>query len=169
MMRSLYAMLALGMLFPLQAAAAQVEVTWQDPSSYRDMQSAQSNQTRFEQRVMSAFDQKFAELAAQLPADQRLEITVTDVDLAGSVVYREIGGTMQEYRFVRHMDTPYMALSYTLYAADGSVLQQGDERIRGREVPGQGLTNAQRRRGVDLIEYESAMLDRWFKQTFQRG
>jgi len=168
-LRPLHIALVAGLLLPLQALAAEVEVTWHEPSSYRDIQAAGSNQSNFEQRVMEAFDAKFAELAAQLPADQRLHITVTNVDLAGTVVMRDVGGTMQEYRYVRHMDFPYMELSYTLYDADGSVLQQGEEKIKGREVPGQGLQTSQRRRGTNMLEYESVMLDRWFKETFEQS
>lgn len=165
-LRPLHVALVAGLLLPLQALAAEVEVTWHEPSSYRDIQAAGSNQSNFEQRVVEAFAAKFSELAAKLPADHSLHITVTNVDLAGAVVMRDVGGTMQEYRYVRHMDFPYMELSYKLYDADGSVIQQGDEKIKGREVPGQGLQTSQRRRGTNMLEYESAMLDRWFNDTF---
>ena len=169
-MRSLYTILALGILLPLQAAAAQIEVTWQNPSGYHDMQSAGTNQTRFEQQVMAAFEREFTKLAAQLPAEQKLNITVTNLDLAGNVEFREANGVMQEIRVVRDMDTPYMALSFVLVDAHGTVLMQGDEAIRGRQA-GSGLTRtAQQRRRLgapNLIEHESIMLESWFNQTFQ--
>ncbi|RUO36699.1 DUF3016 domain-containing protein [Aliidiomarina shirensis] len=168
MLRLLSIAMAAGLVLPLHAVAAEVEVTWHEPDSYKDMQAAESNQERYEKRVMEAFDAKFSELASKLPEDQRLHITVTDVDLAGMVTPREVGGSMQNFRVVENMDYPYMELSYTLYDADGNVLKQvEDERIRGNEVPGQGLSTAERRRGGNLIEYESAMLDRWFRNTFE--
>lgn len=170
MLRLVSIAMAAGLMLPLQALAAEVEVTWHEPSSYKDIRAAESNQERYEKRIMEAFDAKFSELASKLPEDHRLHITVTDVDLAGMVVPREIGGTMQDYRVIENMDYPYMKLSYTLYDGEGNVVQESEEeRIRGREIPGQGLTTAERRRGSNLIEYESAMLDRWFRETFERA
>ncbi|EGN75317.1 Protein of unknown function (DUF3016) [Idiomarina sp. A28L] len=170
MLRLVSIAMAAGLMLPLHAIAAEVEVTWHEPGSYKDIRSGEGNQERYQKRIMEAFDAKFSELASKLPEDQRLHITVTDVDLAGSVVLRDVGGTMQEYRIIENMDYPYMELSYTLYDADGHVVLQAEkERIRGNQVPGQGLSTAERRRGSNLIEYESAMLDRWFRNTFEQN
>lgn len=170
MLRLVSIAMAAGLMLPLHAIAAEVEVTWHEPGKYRDIQAAETNQERYQKRIMEAFDAKFSELASRLPEDQRLHVTVTDVDLAGAVVMRDVAGGMQNYRIIENMDYPYMELSYTLYDADGNVLQQAEkERIRGNEVPGEGLSTAVRRRGSNLIEYESAMLDRWFRHTFEQN
>ncbi|TRW48527.1 DUF3016 domain-containing protein [Aliidiomarina halalkaliphila] len=148
--------------------AADVKVTWQDPSSYRDIQAADMQQARFQEQLFAAFESKFESLAADLPDGYTLSIIVTDVMLAGLVEMHDLQGQPKQMRVIRPGYYPEMKLTYSLVDADGNEVQAGDEHIRGRELFGQGrLESKQRRRGVELIEYEGAMLDRWFKNTFK--
>ncbi|WP_194756816.1 DUF3016 domain-containing protein [Aliidiomarina indica] len=148
--------------------AADVKVTWEEPNKYRDIQASDMHQGRFQEQLFAAFEDKFAALAAELPDDQTLSITVTDVVLAGLIEMRDLQGQPRQMRVIRPGYYPEMKLSYSLVDAEGNEIQSGEEHIRGRELPGQGrLESQQRRRGVELIEYEAAMLDRWFKNTFK--
>jgi len=97
-----------------------------------------------------------------------LQITVTDVDLAGRIVLQDFGAGVQNVRIIEGLDYPGMALSYKLFDADGNVLKEGENRLKGHDLPGQGISTPQRRRGTNIIEYETPMVERWFRNTFER-
>ncbi|RUO27475.1 DUF3016 domain-containing protein [Aliidiomarina sanyensis] len=156
-----------GLLFSMSVSAATVNVTWENPEKYRDIRSADQHQGRFQENLFAAFERKFTDLASGLPEDFTLDITVTDVDLAGNVETHSLRGQPQEVRIIRPGFYPRMRFSYTLSDAEGTIVQTGDENLRGRDMPGEGRLDAQaRRRGVEMIEYEGAMLERWFSTTF---
>lgn len=148
--------------------AASVEVTWQEPESYRDIRAAEESQNRFQARVFDDLEKHFALLAKRLPEDQKLSITVTDLDLAGEVTPENIGGSLRLVRVVRSADFPSITFSYVLTDAEGRVVSEGNERLRGRDLPGQGrpvMRSATSQ--LDALAYERAMLDRWFRFRFE--
>lgn len=166
--------MAAGLMLPMSgliaANAAEVKVTWEEPEKFVDIQVADGNQKRFQERLLAAFEEKFAEFASELPDDQVLHITVTNVDLAGAIEYHDINGVPRELRIVRGHDFPMMMLSYRLVDSDGEVIQEGESRLRGRELPGQGrLSTPSNMRGGEMLEYETPMLREWFKSEFNLG
>ncbi|MCL4409788.1 DUF3016 domain-containing protein [Aliidiomarina haloalkalitolerans] len=165
--------MAAGLMLPITglsaANAADVKVTWEEPSKYVDVQAADGSQKRFQENVFARFEEIFAELASELPSDQTLHITVTNVDLAGAIEYHDINGVPRELRIVRGHDFPMMQLSYKLVDSDGEVIQEGESRMRGRELPGQSrLSTPSSSRGGNLLEYEKPMVTEWFKNEFKQ-
>lgn len=166
-MKKIIIPLLVGLLCTPHAFAAQVQVTWQNPEKYRDIMSADEHQGRFQERVFAVFEQTFAELAADLPADYALNIIVTDVDLAGNVELHRLRGQLEELRIIRPGFYPRMRFSYTLENAEGAIIQAADEDIRGREMPGEGRLETRARFGSSpMLEYERLMLERWFRVAF---
>lgn len=168
-MKTMYLALVGGLLVTSLAPAwaGTAEVIWQEPKNYRDVQAGEELQSRFQERVFKEFEKHFNELAAKLPEQQILKVTVTDVDLAGHVEPRPIGGSLQMLRIVNSSDFPAMSFSYEIVDATGAVIASGEEKLRGRDLPGQGRVHNQANSPHELLDYERAMLDRWFRLRFE--
>ena len=100
-----------------ETAETKVEITWQDPKSYTDVRPSNESRKSFRNRVFKSLDEYFNKLAEALPEGQTLEVTVTDLDLAG-----EVWPTMRAGAFdIRIIDTVYiprMEFSYQLKEGD---------------------------------------------------
>lgn len=158
----------LSFAFASSTLAGQASVTWEDSDSYRDVRVGQGVQSRFEERVFEEFEKHFSELAEKLPEDQTIHITVTDLDLAGEVLPNQLDGTMNMVRVIRNSDFPSISFQYHIENSAGERIASGEERLRGRDLPGQGSTYMQGRSQHELLDYERAMLDRWFRFRFEQ-
>lgn len=94
-----------------------------------------------------------------LPQGQRLEIEITDVDLAGR--YEPWHVDTHDVRYMRDVTWPRVDLEYRLLAGD-------EEIARGKEVliDMNYLSRAGLRSNSDRLRYEKAMLDEWFRGRF---
>lgn len=153
--------------FATNAWAGTAEVTWHEPENYRDIRAGDEVQSRFQARVFSEFEKHFNLLAEKLPAQQVLKINVTDLDLAGEVMPQPYNGGLQLLRIIKSSDFPQIEFSYERLNGAGEVIESGEERLRGRDLPGQGRTYRQASSQHELIDYERAMLDRWFRLRFE--
>lgn len=157
----------LSSLFSVNAWAATAEVTWHEPESYRDIRASNEIESRFQARVFAELEKHFESLAEQLPDNQVLKIVVTDVDLAGEIELQPMNGGLGSLRIVRGFDFPSMKFSYELVTAEGKIIVQGEERIRGRDVPGKGRPYRRSAGAEQMLAAEYAMLDRWFRFRFK--
>lgn len=100
--------------------------------------------------------------ARRLPAGQRLEIRLTDLDRAGRLEPWQRGaGT--ELRVVRSVTPPRIDLDFRLLAADGGVLREGSRRLR--DAGFEWSTGA--RNPTDRWRHEKALLERWLDREFR--
>ena len=162
-LRSLLAAMLLGLVPMVQAAT--LEVSWQDIANYRDIRAVNEPQKRFEQHVTSALAEHLTQLAAQLPADHVLRITVTDLDLAGRVEPM-FSDTFQTTRVLNRIDYPMIHFNYDYSDGSGAVLQSGEERLKDM-----GQLESRRTMmasGRDQFFHEKRLLDDWFKQAFTK-
>lgn len=141
--------------------AAQVEVNWQTPEKYTDIRPANQSRSGFHKQVFAQLEKHLNKLAEALPDDQKLSITVTNVDLAGQVWPASFVGLSRaggDIRVIKNIDIPRLHFSYTLTAADGTVLQ-------GDEVELKDMSFLDRDLGIrksDAFRYEKRMLSEWF-------
>jgi hypothetical protein len=103
------------------------------------------------------------EAARLLPADQKLVINVTDVDLAGYYDPRQLAS--REVRIVKDQYPPRIVLDFRLLAADGSVVKEGQRNLWD---PG-FLSSPSLAFANDYLRYEKAMLDEWMQREFGKG
>ncbi|MEP7184874.1 MAG: DUF3016 domain-containing protein [Rhodanobacter sp.] len=100
-----------------------------------------------------------ARRAAQILAPgQRLDIEVTDVDLAGE--YEPwLGPDFNDVRIVKNIYPPRINLDFTLYGADGKVLREGSRKLRDPSFLSDGV-------GIDqnALRYEKSLIDRWLRK-----
>lgn len=140
--------------------AGTVEVNWINPTSFTD-----SGNSEFDKpHTLEALAATMQQLGTRyLPADQRLALEVTDVDLAGTVM-PDTNRSGLERRVMRgRQDVPRIVLRYTLYDATGQVLTRGAETITDLDYLRRFPT---RRENAQPLDYEKRMLDDWFKHRF---
>ena len=143
------------------ASAANVEVQWQDPQHYRDVESPWGAQTKFQQSIFKELDKTFQKEAARLPADQTLHVTVNNLDLAGQVEYFW-HGYPEGLRVIRRVDFPRMELSYRLLGADNKVLKQGEAKLQNL-----GFQDDIRAAfDPSPLRYEKSLVRDWAQKTF---
>ena len=144
-----------------EAAETKVEITWQDPKSYTDVRPSNESRKSFRNRVFKSLDEYFNKLAEALPEGQTLEVTVTDLDLAG-----EVWPTMRAGAFdIRIIDTVYiprMEFSYQLKEGD-KVVKSADVKIKEMAF----MNRISRARSSDQFRYEKDMIKHWFDDEFE--
>ncbi|QPG05259.1 DUF3016 domain-containing protein [Salinimonas marina] len=149
------------------ASAAQVNVTWQDPDSYRDIQPSNQSRQSFRKMIFADFEKYFTKLAEQLPAEQVLTMTVTDLDLAGQVwpssFLGGMGGT--DVRLVKSVYIPRISFSYTLTDGAGNTLQDAQVKLKDMAFMDRGVRTNRRYRN---LSYEKAMIKDWFDKTLEQ-
>ncbi len=95
-----------------------------------------------------------------LPADQQLEIEITDVDLAGRYEPWNVQAT--DVRFMRDVTWPRIGLKYRLLEG-GTEIAKAAESISDMNY----LTRVGLRSTSDRLRHEKAMLEEWFRGRFQ--
>ncbi|MDV6316827.1 DUF3016 domain-containing protein [Idiomarina sp. HP20-50] len=148
--------------FSVTALAGTAEVSWKDVDSYTDIRPASGLKDRYQQKVMDQLTEHFQGLAAKLPDDQKLEVTVTNVDLTGRVE-PTFGRSSSNYvRIVREIDFPSMEFNYRLVNNAGDVLKEGQANVQNMSFNYDSLASRVRRN--DLY-FEEQMITRWFEKT----
>jgi hypothetical protein len=148
--------------FSFSALAGTAEVSWKDVDSYTDIRPADGLKDRYQQKVMDNLTEHFKSLAAKLPEEQKLEITVTDVDLTGRLEPTFGRSTSNFVRIVREIDFPRMEFDYRLVGSAGEVLKEGQANVKNMSFNYDGLASRVRRN--DLY-FEEEMLTDWFEET----
>ena len=152
------------LLLPLLAgniaiAAADVSVTFANPDNFAEARDAGWGASR--QSWMRALEQALRQRAAPRLADgQRLDVTITDVDLAGSFEPWR-GPQLGSVRIVRDVYPPRIDLTFRLLAADGSVLREGERQLRDMAF----LMRVSAARS-DPLRFEKSLLDDWIEREF---
>jgi len=146
-------------LVPLSHAAT-LEFTWGDPEKFRDIRASDENQDKYQANVMKELEAQFQKEAGKLPADQKLKVDVTDLNLAGEVEYFH-EGFPNGLRVVRNVDFPSMKLSYVLRDGKGQIVKSGDSDFSYMEF-NSGIQILQ---GAKPLHYELDMISKWYKRT----
>jgi hypothetical protein len=94
--------------------------------------------------------------------DQKLTVTITDVDLAGDFE-PERSPRLQDVRIIRDIYPPKINLTFKLTAADGNELKHGT-----RELTDVMFMNNLTFNSNDPLRYEKNLLDDWLRADFAR-
>lgn len=148
------ALAALCLLAAGAASAGTANVTFVQPEKFSDVPFSPSER----EDVLKDLHRHFDKLAATLPADQQLNVEVTDIDLAGETWPARRGG--QDIRIMKGgADWPRMTLHYTI-TQNGKVIKSGTDSLNDMAYQ-QHMT---RYGGDDALRYEKSMLDQWFRE-----
>ena len=150
----------------LAAAATQaasppdsVNVHYKDPQHFTEAKRSFGVHLVRANDYLKPLREYIAQRAARiLSPGQRLDIEVTDVDLAGEYEPWR-GPRFDDVRIVKDIYPPRIDLGFTLYGADGKVLRTGQRKLRDPSFLSHGFAADH-----DTLRYEKALIDRWMRQ-----
>jgi hypothetical protein len=136
-----------------------VKIEWKDPKSFRDVEAVGDIQSRFEMRTFETLTKNLNKEAVKvLKPNQKLELQVTDLDLAGDV-RPTFGATSNDIRIVKDIYPPRITFTYSV-TEDGKVIMVGDEKLKDL-----GFMQSAGRMSDKATKYESKLLTDWLKKT----
>lgn len=146
------------------ATPSRATVSWSDPAEFAEVRDSHGRGlTKAEDWLASL--KKHVERRADrvLPAGQQLEVVFTDVKLAGQFEPWR-GPQFDDVRIVKDIYPPRIELRFVLKSADGSVIEQGDRKLRDLGFLTRSMANTS-----DPLRYEKRMLDDWINRDFVKG
>lgn len=146
----LLAGIMLGLAAPTQAG--EIKAEWKDPKEYRDLRSADGFDKRFRKEFIADFDRFFAKLQQDLPEDVKVELTITDVDLAGRIDY---GTGFDRIRLVEHQYWPRIEFDVVMYKGKNKVYQ---DTVALKDMAFMDRSPALKYRSY---KYEKRMVEKW--------
>lgn len=165
-MQKIFAVVAFSAAFLAGAAWAEpkLSVVFVHPENYSDASYsstfANAKDLADVQRDVARHLQSLAQRL--LPPDDSLKIEILDIDLAGRVEpFRSRIGS--DVRVVRDVSWPSIELRYTLTRGD-KAMPIREERLSDLNY----RSSFNRYHSGDRLRYEKAMLDRWFKERFEK-
>ena len=157
------ALLAATVVPGIAAAHPSVEVRFADPTHFTDLRYTTSDDERDAARLADYLRIYLERRApAHLPQGKRLDVTITDVDMAGELRPSSRSIYMLR-RVVRGVYPPRVDLEFRLVNADGTVEREGRRELRNSAF----LTSRFAQRHTPLA-HEEALLERWLRTEFTR-
>lgn len=159
-MKAISALFA-ALLPALAAAQPAVDVRFGELEKFTDFRLTTSGEERERPDLADELRLYLVRRApAFIPADARLEVTITDVDMAGE--FRPSRRSPHSMlRVVRGVYTPRIDLQFRLIGRDGRVLLEGSREERDPSF----LTSTRGRRD-EVLAHEKALLNRWLAREF---
>lgn len=141
-----------------------VEVTFVAPEKFTDVKTGSLDSDRGRDALLGQLKEHLVMTAAHyLAPGQRLEIQVTDVDLAGGFEPWR-GLDFEDIRIVKDIYPPRVSLEFRLLGADGKVVSEGK-----RQLQDLGFLLTIALPTSDTLRYDKAMLSDWLRQEFKRA
>lgn len=140
-----------------------VSVSWDDPARFTEIRYS-GNRWEAEQGnwVEDLAEYMQARVSKKLPAGQRMEIRITDIDRAGDYEPGR-GPDADRIRVIRDIYPPRLSFSYTRYDANGRVLDQGERKL----VDLGYLHRTTRRYANDPLAHEKRLFDDWVNRELK--
>lgn len=140
-----------------------VNVNWTDPAQFSEIRMSRD---RFD-AVRGDWVNKLAthlrqRASRQLSDGQKLEVLITDIDLAGEFE-PERTRNFESVRMLRDIYPPRIDLSFKLYDAQGTLISEGERKLRDPSYLHQ--TTLLHRN--DSLRYEKRLLDTWVRKEFR--
>lgn len=165
----LYRQVAVAALLAVMAPAAaahpvtppdnRVSVSYDQPQTFSEARIQRSHFVPDRSAWLGTLKTYIEKRAARdVPPGQRLDITITDVKLAGNYEPWR-GPRLDDVRIVRDIYPPRIDLSFKLLDKDGTVLREGSRKLRNMAFMYSGGANDQ-----DTLRYEKALIDRWLRK-----
>lgn len=145
------------------AEVTRINVQFLEPEKFTDIGDSPSPSEKMRQADLNDMRAHIVRRgAAYVPEGQRLEVTFTDIDRAGTFeTWRTppAGDT----RIVKTIYPPTLKFSFRLTDVNGAVIKQGERTIRDLNFRiNLGLTDRS-----DPLYYEKNMLDTWLSDEFR--
>lgn len=152
-----------GAMLTSTAQAGQAKMVWENPDKFTDIRPGMGTDRSYRKGLERALNGALQKMAADLPADQTLEITFTDIDLAGEIDPVELPGAHQ-LRLLKDAYYPRLVFDYRVVDSTGKLVA---------EQKGVDLKDMSYLRGNNAgssssdFYYETRMLKNWFNATLR--
>lgn len=148
-----------------EAASARVHVTYANPQNFSENRRYGA-QDRFNDvdylGPLKAYLIKRA--TPMLGPDQQLDITITDIQLAGGYEpWRS--PEMSHVRIMSDQYPPRIDLHFKWIGTDGKVLREGSRKLRNLGYLYSGLASPG---ASDPLRYDKALLDKWLRRGLEK-
>jgi hypothetical protein len=143
-------------------AQGPVSVEWTDPAQFSDLRFS-NNRWEAQQgdwvTQLARYLQK--EAGERLPAGQRMDVTITDIQRAGRFE-PQMGINYTHVRVMRDIYPPRMTLNLRITGADGQVLAEGERKLSD-------MSYLQRASPTDTdnLRHEKRMIDDWLRRELR--
>jgi hypothetical protein len=145
------------------ATDPRMQVNFFEPEKFTDVKMSEMGDPRDRQDLLERIRDFLVEQAKYyVPQGQVLEITFTDIDMAGDFEPWR-GPQWSDVRVVKDIYPPRMVLSFRLTDAEGNVLKQGKRDLRDLSF----LLKLTIDRS-DTLRHEKAMLEDWLRTELGR-
>ncbi len=156
-----FPVLLLAVLSLHPAFAATTTVEFEKPEAFTDAGRPFPESARLESLPFLR-EHLMKEAGQRLPADQKLAVWITDVDLAGQ--YPPGGSGIRDARIVKDIYPPRIELRFRLTRTDGTTVKEGTRALRDSGFLSSGGPVDR----TDNLRYEKVMLDHWLEEEFRR-
>jgi len=142
------------------SAITHITVTFQNPDKFTDARSAFGSGT--DHGYLDILSNEVKQTAALfVPPDQKLVVTVTDVDLAGDFQPNRV--TLTDVRIIKEIYRPRITLTFKLTGADGKVLKEGDRTLTDSFF----MNNINTIQRDEPLFYDREMIEDWVRDEFK--
>jgi hypothetical protein len=155
------ALIGVSTLAAPQPLPERIQVSWSNPADFADTQENYGVDRERPEEWLSQLARHLRYRADRaLPSGQQLDVIFTDVKRAGAFEPWR-GPRWDEIRIIKDIYPPRIDLRYTLTGADGTVLGEGERKLRDPAFLSGATPNAQ-----DPLRYEKRLLDDWLRREF---
>ena len=140
--------------------AARVSVTYDNPDNFTEArQFGQEDRFNGVTYLEPLKTHLVKQAARMLPPGYRLNVTITDIKLAGAYEPWQ-GIDLRHVRFMKDIYPPRIDLTFQLIGSDGKVLREGSRKLRDMGyLQGNLLVS-----NTDRLRYDKALIDRWLRR-----
>ena len=145
----------------LPDSASRVTVTYANPQNFSENREfGMQNRYQGIDYLQTLRAHLIKRATQMLPPGERLEVTITDIKLAGA--YEPWHGPRMYYvRIMKDVYPPRIELTFKLIGADGAVSRQGSRTLRNLGYLQSGLATSG---NSDPLRYDKALLDNWLRR-----
>ena len=147
----------------LAAAADQpapVTISFHESEKFTDARSHLGGST--DEHYLKVLAKHIEKVAGQhLAPDQRLEVTILDIDLAGDFVPGNPNN--QDVRIIREIFIPRQKLAFRLLDAEGRVIKEGERRLSDLDF----MNNIGLLGRNEPLFYDKELLTDWMRKEFK--